>query len=37
MRELPTAADIRSITVNGTHGTLWRIELPATGRNASRR
>jgi ABC-type multidrug transport system fused ATPase/permease subunit len=31
MFELLTAADIRSITVNGIHGILRRIELPATG------
>jgi len=31
MLELLTAADIRSITVNGAHGILRRIELPATG------
>jgi len=31
MLELLTAADIQSITVNGTHGILRRIELPAMG------
>lgn len=31
MLELLTAADIRSITVNGTQGILRRIELAATG------